>query len=148
MQNFLNSSFFVLLGSVIGFLVKTWLDLRSQNIQQDCFYSEYFCKIRAERIIKFLDTFTLLKYHLINTEFVDPKETQKLLYEVRNSILSLHCIIDKENYKKLADLDRNLNKAIETRKEEDLGIFNNSSDLCFNIIEEYLPKDYLFKKSS
>ena len=132
------------IGIFIGFGLKTWLNLRSQKIQQECFYSEYFCKIRAERVIKFIDT---LNFFVVNTHnsSVNQKEHNKNYDEAKKALIYLHCIIDDNNYKVLMDFFENWGTD-KTNNSNDRMRLNESLLNCQKMLKEYLPKDYLFKK--
>lgn len=127
------------IGIIIGFLLKIWSDKCSQKNHLDCFYAEYFVKIKAERIIKALDSLKIL----IDSSHKSSAQFEVALLSFRESFLELYKIIDDKTYESLLEYYKEL---LKNPKERDKKESDDKLKDCYDKLEQYIPKDYLFKK--
>ena len=133
------------IGSVltaIGFLIKTRLDFGSQKNHLNCFYAEYFVKVKAERIIKALDSLTALvdSTHQYNGTF------EKALLSFRGSFIELYKIVDDKTYDSFSKYYNELLETAKNPKERNQKELDEKLKDCYGKLGKYIPNDYLFKK--
>lgn len=129
------------IGIFVGFGLKIWFDKCSLKNQLDCFYAEHFVKVKAERIIQVLDRLKIL----IDASHKNGVKFEDALLSFRESFLELYKIIDDKTYDSLAEFYKDVLKTATNPKERNQKELDDKLKDCYDKLEQYIPKDYLFK---
>ena len=152
----LDSSVLLIMGGGFGWLINTFLTTRSQKITLDNFYAEPFLKIKAERIIKALDTLNLMTRYwnnllkspeLINPELINPEIINKFneqVSELSGIIYSLRGHIEEDKREQLIKVYDELNE-IAGKKGQDSAKFVKVLNDAVNMLAGFFPEDFKFK---